>query len=83
MVQLSEPAPIAASHLQFLPTDPWFRASSPPQIAQKSLAQMFARGRTTSFFMGSFEDARKRRSFSVLGVSYLPEGIGTRVGFME
>jgi hypothetical protein len=53
------------------------------QIERKFLTQMFARGRQTSFFMGNFEDARKRHSFSVLGVYYPPEGIGTSVGLFD
>jgi hypothetical protein len=31
---------------------------------------MFAEKRDTSFFMGNFEDPKKRQNFSVLGVSY-------------
>ncbi len=53
------------------------------QIERKFLTQMFAPGRQTSFFMGNFEDARKRHSFSVLGVYYPPEGIGTSVGLFD
>jgi hypothetical protein len=53
------------------------------QIERRFRNQMFAPGRRTSFFMGNFEDARKRSSFSVLGVYYPPEGIGTRVGLFD
>ncbi|WP_409048101.1 hypothetical protein AB2L57_03685 [Microbacterium sp. HA-8] len=53
------------------------------QIERRFHAQMFAPGRQTSFFMGNFEDARKRHSFSVLGVYYPPEGIGTSVGLFD
>ncbi|WP_375385068.1 hypothetical protein [uncultured Microbacterium sp.] len=53
------------------------------QIERKFLTQMFAPGRQTSFFMGNFEDARKRHSFSVLGAYYPPEGIGTSVGLFD
>lgn len=45
--------------------------------------RMFAPGRQTSFFMGNFEDARKRASFSVLGVYYPPEGVATSVGLFD
>jgi hypothetical protein len=45
--------------------------------------RMFASGRQTSFFMGNFEDARKRASFSVLGVYYPPEGVATSVGLFD
>ena len=58
-------------------------ASAIAQIERKFRTQMFAPGRQTSFFMGNFEDARKRHSFSVLGVYYPPEGIGTRVGLFD
>ena len=58
-------------------------ATAIQQIEQKFQAQMFATGRQTSFFMGNFEDARKRHSFSVLGVYYPPEGIATRVGLFD
>lgn len=53
------------------------------QIQQKFSRQMFAAGRETSFFMGNFEDARKRHSFSVLGVYYPPQGIAARVGLFD
>lgn len=52
-------------------------------IEQRFRKQMFASGKHTSFFMGNFEDARKRASFSVLGVYYPPEGVATRVGLFE
>ncbi|NYD53578.1 hypothetical protein [Microbacterium pseudoresistens] len=58
-------------------------ASAIAQIEQKFHTQMFAPGRQTSFFMGNFEDARKRHSFSVLGVYYPPEGIATSVGLFD
>lgn len=45
--------------------------------------RMFAPGRQTSFFMGNFEDARKRASFSVLGIYYPPEGVATSVGLFD
>lgn len=45
--------------------------------------RMFARGRQTAFFMGNFEDARKRASFSVLGIYYPPEGVATSVGLFD
>ncbi|MGB3909972.1 MAG: hypothetical protein WBL06_05835 [Pseudolysinimonas sp.] len=45
--------------------------------------RMFAPGKQTSFFMGNFEDARKRASFSVLGVYYPPEGVATSVGLFD
>jgi hypothetical protein len=45
--------------------------------------EVFAPGRQTSFFMGNFEDARKRASFSVLGVYYPPEGVATSVGLFD
>lgn len=55
-------------------------AKAKAEIERKFLTQMFAPGRQTSFFMGNFEDARKRHSYSVLGVYYPPTGIGTSVG---
>lgn len=58
-------------------------ASAIAQIERKFHTQMFAPGRQTSFFMGNFEDARKRHSFSVLGVYYPPEGIATSVGLFD
>jgi hypothetical protein len=58
-------------------------AEAVAQIAQKFHAQMFAPGRQTSFVMGNFEDARKRHSFSVLGVYYPSEGVGTSVGLFD
>lgn len=44
---------------------------------------MFAPGKQTSFFMGNFEDARKRASFSVLGVYYPPEGVASSVSLFD
>lgn len=52
-------------------------------IEQRFRDQMFAAGKLTSFFMGNFEDARKRGSFSVLGIYYPPEGVATRVGLFD
>jgi len=52
-------------------------------IEQNFQQRMFAPGRQTSFFMGNFEDARKRASFSVLGVYYPPEGVATSVGLFD
>jgi hypothetical protein len=52
-------------------------------IEQRFRKQMFATGKHTSFFMGNFEDARKRASFSVLGVYYPPEGVATKVGLFD
>lgn len=52
-------------------------------IEKRFRDQMFASGKLTSFFMGNFEDARKRASFSVLGIYYPPEGIATRVGLFD
>lgn len=53
------------------------------EIEKKFRTQMFAPGRQTSFFMGNFEDARKRHSFSVLGVYYPPTGIDSSVGLFD
>lgn len=52
-------------------------------IAAKFVDQMFAPGRQTSFFMGNFEDARKRGSFSVLGVYYPPETVASSVRLFD
>jgi len=52
-------------------------------IETKFREQMFASGKQTSFFMGNFEDARKRGSFSVLGIYYPPEGVATSVGLFD
>lgn len=53
------------------------------EIEKKFHVQMFAPGRQTPFFMGNFEDARKRHSFSVLGVYYPPAGIDSAVGLFD
>lgn len=52
-------------------------------IEKKFHEQMFASGKQTSFFMGNFEDARKRGSFSVLGIYYPPEGVASSVGLFD
>lgn len=59
--------------------DPLVKAA----IEEKFHAQMFASGKQTSFFMGNFEDARKRGSFSVLGIYYPPEGVASSVGLFD
>lgn len=54
------------------------RSEGPGQIKEKIEAKfrtmMFATKRETSFFMGNFEDPKKRDKFSVLGVHY-PERV--------
>jgi hypothetical protein len=45
--------------------------------------RMFAPGKRTSFFMGNFEDARKRASFSVLGIYYPPEAVASTVSLFD
>jgi len=52
-------------------------------IEEKFHRQMFAAGKRTSFFMGNFEDARKRGSFSVLGIYYPPEGVASSVRLFD
>ncbi|MBX3194732.1 MAG: hypothetical protein KF727_06485 [Microbacteriaceae bacterium] len=52
-------------------------------IEERFHARMFAPGRQTSFFMGNFEDARKRGSFSVLGVYYPPEAVASAVSLFD
>ncbi|TBN56006.1 hypothetical protein EYE40_00545 [Glaciihabitans arcticus] len=47
-------------------------ATAKRKITQKYLEMMFASKRHTSFYMGNFENARRREKFSVLGV-YYPE----------
>ncbi|MCS0500043.1 hypothetical protein [Protaetiibacter mangrovi] len=51
-------------------------------VEERFAAGMFE-GRTTSFFMGNFEDPRKRHGFSVLGVHYPPAGIASRLGLFD
>lgn len=46
-------------------------------IEHKFLDQMFAADRKPGFYMGNFEDPRKRHSFSVLGV-YWPKAVDAR-----
>lgn len=46
-------------------------------IRKKFVDMMFAPSRETSFFMGNFEAATKRRNFSVLGVYYPPVTVAT------
>ena len=46
-------------------------------ITEKFLTTMFGLDRQTSFFMGNFEDPRKRQNFSVLGAYYPPTGIAS------
>lgn len=52
-------------------------------IEQRFHEQMFAPGKQTSFFMGNFEDARKRGSFSVLGAYYPPEGVASSIRLFD
>lgn len=52
-------------------------------IEKRFHEQMFAPGKLTSFFMGNFKDARKRGSFSVLGIYYPPEGVASSVGLFD
>lgn len=52
-------------------------------IEKRFHEQMFAPGKQTSFFMGNFEDARKRGSFSVLGIYYPPEGVASTVSLFD
>lgn len=52
-------------------------------IEKRFHEQMFAPGKQTSFFMGNFEDPRKRGSFSVLGVYYPPEGVASSVSLFD
>lgn len=52
-------------------------------IEERFHERMFATGKQTSFFMGNFEDARKRGSFSVLGVYYPPETVATSISLFE
>lgn len=52
-------------------------------IIQKFRDQMFSEGRKTSFFMGNFEDPRKRHGFSVLGVHYPPLGVASSLGLFD
>ena len=52
-------------------------------IEKRFHEQRFAPGRQTSFFMGNFEDARKRGSFSVLGIYYPPETVASSVSLFD
>lgn len=52
-------------------------------ITQKFRDQMFGAGRQTSFFMGNFEDPRKRHGFSVLGIHYPPESVASSLGLFD
>ncbi|PZQ89028.1 MAG: hypothetical protein DI534_09635 [Leifsonia xyli] len=45
--------------------------------------QMFSADRQTSFFMGNFEDPRKRHGFSVLGIHYPPGSVASSVGLFD
>jgi hypothetical protein len=44
---------------------------------------MFSADRQTSFFMGNFEDPRKRHGFSVLGIHYPPGSVASSIGLFN
>lgn len=52
-------------------------------VEERFVKMMFSAERSTSLFMGNFEDPRKRHGFSVLGVHYPPAGVASRVGLFD
>ena len=52
-------------------------------IRHNFVDQMFGPDRETAFFMGNFEDPRKRHGFSVLGIHYPPATIASAIGLFD